>query len=211
MLPPYGLHRPRVHLTPTPFPFDKPEGETATANTSLVSVHGSKAEVLVNGCVQTSAWRPPGRTLVKEKLRSRVSRFEVLRAYLDLEAAMGRHSDGWEREVEGPREAKVGRQVESDGVGQQDLDDLASRPRAKRQCESGGTQTGPNATYASLKARNAPYAAAKRVLRGNVGAPVTGWTLPHEFCATAGEAPFSGWIVSGDAYASFTASGKVKE
>lgn len=173
--------------------------------------------MVVNGCVQTSAWRAPGRTLVKEKLRSRVSRFEVLRAYLDLEEAMARHSDGLEREGLGPRGAGTSGQVEGHDVGfgvvarQQDLGGLPSRPGEKRQSQSRGTSTDSDATYAFLKARNASYVAAKRVLRGNVGAPVTGWNLPHEFCATAGEAPFSGWIVAGDAYASFTSSGKVKE
>jgi tRNA-specific adenosine deaminase 1 len=151
-----------VHLTPTPFPFDKPAGDSATANTSLAFVAGCKPEVLVNGCVQTSRWRAPGHTLLKDKLRSRMCRIEVMRAYLALEAAIG--------------------------------DDKAEEE-----------------TYAALKARNTAYAAAKRVIRGEPRDPVgPEWNLPHEFLATGGDAPFAGWIVGGDRYASFIAKGELR-
>ncbi|BEJ07832.1 hypothetical protein CcaverHIS641_0411010 [Cutaneotrichosporon cavernicola] len=140
----YSLHRPQVHLTNLAFPFDKPEGDCATANTSLSFVEGHKPEVLVNG--------------------SRVCRIEIMRAYLALQALN----------------------------------------------PSGSVEEG--ATYASLKVRNVPYATAKRVLRGELGVPVgMEWNLPHEFQATAGDAPFTGWIVAGDRYMSFTAAGERRE
>ncbi|GMK56837.1 hypothetical protein CspeluHIS016_0306770 [Cutaneotrichosporon spelunceum] len=150
---PYALHRPQIHLTDVAFPFDKPQGDSVTANTSLSFVAGYKPEVLVNGCVQTSGWRAPGHALLKDKLRSRVSRIETMRAFLALEALIPQPSSGDEGVV----------------------------------------------TYASLKARNGRYAAAKRILRGELGKPVGAeWNLPHEFRATAGDAPLAGWIVAGE-------------
>ncbi|BEJ15323.1 hypothetical protein CspHIS471_0410900 [Cutaneotrichosporon sp. HIS471] len=119
----YGRLEGVVHLTNLVFPFDKPEGDCATANTSLSFVEGYKPEVLVNG---------------------------------------------------------------------------------------GSVEEG--VSYASLKARNVSYATAKRVLRGELGVPVGAeWNLPHEFRATAGDAPFTGWIVAGDRYTSFTAAGERRE
>lgn len=171
---PYALHRPQVHLTPARFRFDKPPGDSATANTSLAFVAGCRPEVLVNGCVQTSAWRAPGTVLLKDKLRSRVCRIEVMRAYLALEAAVAA--------------AAGGGRVDAEGV-------MPER-----------------ATYAALKARNTAYAAGQRVIRGEPGAPVgPEWNLPHGFRATAGAAPFAGWIVAGKQYASFTAAGELRE
>ncbi|CAK9787422.1 hypothetical protein CC85DRAFT_267281 [Cutaneotrichosporon oleaginosum] len=165
--PPYALHRPRVHLTDVRFPFDKPSGDSATANTSLSFVAGCKPEVLVNGCVQTSGWKAPGRTLLKDKLRSRVCRIEIMRAYLALANALP---------------------------------------------DASGNGGGSESTYDALKAHNTAYAAAKRVIRGEPRDPVgPEWNLPHDFQATTGDAPFTGWIVAGKRYASFTAEGEARD
>lgn len=157
---------------------------------------GHKPEVLVNGCVQTSAWRAPGRVLIKDKQRSRACRVEVMRAYAALETSLA--SAGT---TGGDGEAGTGEGDRLRGEG-------AGTAQGDRQEES----SRHSETYAEAKKRNARYAAAKRVLRGEVGEPVAAeWKLPHTFYATVGDAPFSGWIVAGDKYASFTAAGELRE
>jgi hypothetical protein len=43
----------------------------------------------MNGCAQTSGWKAPGHTLLKDKQRSRLSKIEIMRAFLRLKAATG--------------------------------------------------------------------------------------------------------------------------
>jgi hypothetical protein len=69
------------------------------------------------------------------------------------------------------------------------------------------------ATYGDVKRANASYTAAKRVLRGDTGGELSeAWRalLPHAFPVTTGEAPFAGWIASGERYESFTRDGRLK-
>lgn len=83
-------HRPQVHLTNEDFEFSKSavEGEGKNIATSPICLSAvpalGKNEVLVDGCVQSSAWKAPGTTLVKPKMRSRLCKYELLRAYLSL-------------------------------------------------------------------------------------------------------------------------------
>lgn len=83
-------HRPQVHLTNEDFEFSKSavEGDGKSIATSPICLSAvpalGKNEVLVDGCVQSSAWKAPGTTLVKPKMRSRLCKYELLRAYLSL-------------------------------------------------------------------------------------------------------------------------------
>lgn len=84
-------HQPQVHLTQERFAFSKAavegSGTIATSPTCLSVVPAlGKGEVLVDGCVQSAAWKAPGHTLVKPKMRSRLCKFELMRAYLALMA-----------------------------------------------------------------------------------------------------------------------------
>lgn len=82
--------KPQVHLTEADFEYSKSaierEGKAiATSPTCLSAVPSlGKNEVLVDGCVQSSAWKAPGHKLVKPKMRSRLCKYELLRAYLEL-------------------------------------------------------------------------------------------------------------------------------
>lgn len=156
----------------------------------------------MNGCVQTSAWKPPGHVLVKDKVRSRACRIEVMRAYVALQRELGGREGGASAPAQGPARAM---DAGGRGVGEPSR---AGQPRDGAPPEPVVAAD----TYATLKARNTAYIAAKRVLRGQVGEPVSDeWKLPHTFYATVGDAPFSGWIVAGDRYASFTAAGELRE
>lgn len=82
--------RPQVHLTAIDFEYSKASVEKdgssiATSPISMSAVPAlGKNEVLVDGCVQSSAWKAPGTTLVKDKMRSRLCKLELLRAYIAL-------------------------------------------------------------------------------------------------------------------------------
>lgn len=85
-----STHQPQVHLTNEDFELSKSvvEGEGKTIATSPICLSAvpslGKNEVLVDGCVQSSAWKTPGTTLVKPKMRSRLCKYELLQAYLSL-------------------------------------------------------------------------------------------------------------------------------
>lgn len=85
-------NRPQVHLTDEAFQFSKSavEGVGKSIATSPICLSAvpalGKNEVLVDGCVQSSAWKAPGTTLVKPKMRSRLCKYELLRAYLSLQS-----------------------------------------------------------------------------------------------------------------------------
>ncbi|KAK8853399.1 hypothetical protein IAR55_004105 [Kwoniella newhampshirensis] len=109
--PPYTLHKPRIHFTSTRFPHSKsyvlsslpsssttPEPApsplslshlpflTASAPTSNPNSKSKalKMEIIANGTLLHHVWKPPGEILMKEKGRSRICKFEILRVYEDL-------------------------------------------------------------------------------------------------------------------------------
>lgn len=67
-------------------------------------------------------------------------------------------------------------------------------------------------TYFALKHRAEGYQSAKTALRGEPGGVAPEWvrSLPYQFSATAG-GPFSGWIVAGERFESFTRDGRLGE
>lgn len=95
--PPFSLHKPDITLTTVAFSKSKPAvlaasgaTEATTSNVSLSFVPDlGKPEVLVNGCVNASTWKPPGTTPIKDKARSRLSKLETLRSYAELRGALG--------------------------------------------------------------------------------------------------------------------------
>ncbi|RSH86431.1 uncharacterized protein EHS24_004686 [Apiotrichum porosum] len=91
-----------VKLTTTAFPFSKTtvlashheSGAPSTSTVSLSFVPGlGKAEVIINGCAQGSGWKAPGHTLLKDKMRSRLSKIEMMRAFLGLKQVIAQQVD----------------------------------------------------------------------------------------------------------------------
>lgn len=49
-------------------------------------------EILNNGYRQGGAWKPPGTTLIKEKVRSKLSKYDMFAGYLDLKKLLPQDS-----------------------------------------------------------------------------------------------------------------------
>ncbi|RXK40568.1 hypothetical protein M231_02220 [Tremella mesenterica] len=87
--PPYVLHRPKIHLTTIKFSSGKPfvnvpTNQTVPSSNSISYILDLGHEVLVNGSRQGAIWRSPGNIPLPEKVRSRICKLEMYRAYQKL-------------------------------------------------------------------------------------------------------------------------------
>ncbi|WWD19829.1 hypothetical protein CI109_104296 [Kwoniella shandongensis] len=224
--PPYTLHKPAIHFTVVPFPHSKsaiqsslppssPDPAPSPLSLSYIpslssqpkSTHKVKAgkpkpkpEIIANGTILSFVWKPPGKELMKEKGRSRISKFEILRAYEGLSTLLA-------------ESLIAGYQGEGNGQGQTSLTD---------NCHS-------TLTYCARKHRpGSRYQLAKTILRGHI-TPLSStgtftsleqygqvWTTDIDVDSEDGPAlqlpipPFRGWLVSGKEYEEFTSSGALR-